>query len=317
MRVLGTGAIRYFAGQPVVPSEVIKAQNLARLDFGDPAWVVNNVAGVALLVTLVISLVGLFTLWRPARHFFLAALVANCALCAFTPPWNVLTNWETAAVIIEDTLAGVVLAVCYTGVGRDLLAPRSLRRNRILVGVCLVLIGAGAGAEFYREVWPRAPLPHDRTQVSGNDPLELAQADVERAIAAYKTAHGSYPASLADLGLTNFVSGVSTSYLACFEYSGYRQGYSLRSRIGGIGVQLRSRDFHYVKSVPPDSPAAMANLQPGDYIVSVDGKDVTGASYTEFVSYLRGPPGTSVSLTVRKKDSGSVDTVNITRAPLY
>jgi carboxyl-terminal processing protease len=54
-----------------------------------------------------------------------------------------------------------------------------------------------------------------------------------------------------------------------------------------------------VLSVYKDTPAARGGLKPGDLIVKVDGKSLAGTSSAEATTRIKGPAGTSVSLTVR------------------
>ncbi|MBN1208525.1 MAG: carboxypeptidase regulatory-like domain-containing protein [Myxococcaceae bacterium] len=66
-----------------------------------------------------------------------------------------------------------------------------------------------------------------------------------------------------------------------------------------------------VSHVLPESPAALAGLQVGDILLTVDGAPV--ATPTEAVQRLRGAPGSMVVLTVRR--SGSERTLSIIRSP--
>ncbi len=63
--------------------------------------------------------------------------------------------------------------------------------------------------------------------------------------------------------------------------------------------------------VQPESPAALGGLQVGDVLLTVDGAPV--ANPAEAAQRLRGAPGTTVVLTVRR--AGTARTLSITRAP--
>jgi S1-C subfamily serine protease len=63
-------------------------------------------------------------------------------------------------------------------------------------------------------------------------------------------------------------------------------------RIGDPGVL-------YVGKVRHDGPAHQAGLKHGDEIVAVNGTPVTGKSYEQVVSMIRGEPGTVVKLEVK------------------
>jgi len=55
----------------------------------------------------------------------------------------------------------------------------------------------------------------------------------------------------------------------------------------------------YVGMVHPDGPAHKAGFRHGDEIVSVDGTSVTGKSYEQVVTMIRGEAGTSVKVGVK------------------
>jgi carboxyl-terminal processing protease len=66
-----------------------------------------------------------------------------------------------------------------------------------------------------------------------------------------------------------------------------------------------------VISVYPGTPAKRGGLRPGDVIVEVDGKSIAGASSDEATTRIKGPAGTSVTLTVRS--GGRERTVRLER----
>ena len=85
-------------------------------------------------------------------------------------------------------------------------------------------------------------------------------------------------------------------------------------KYGGIGSVIRA-DSDYVRIAEPyrGSPADRAGLQIGDKILSVDGKDLKGATTQEVSSRLKGEPGTTLRLTVRKFRTGEVQKLTIRR----
>ena len=81
----------------------------------------------------------------------------------------------------------------------------------------------------------------------------------------------------------------------------------------GIGATVSQQDGFIVIVQPlPDTPAERAGLSAGDIILEVDGESAEGWSVEEAVLRIRGPIGTTVSLTIRHGD-GVVETLNIER----
>jgi carboxyl-terminal processing protease len=83
----------------------------------------------------------------------------------------------------------------------------------------------------------------------------------------------------------------------------------------GIGAEVQMKDGNVVIVSPIDgSPAQAAGVKPGDIIVAINGKDITGQSLREVVSQVLGPAGTKVQLSLKDPSSGQVRKVTITRA---
>ena len=87
-----------------------------------------------------------------------------------------------------------------------------------------------------------------------------------------------------------------------------------RSQYAGIGVQM-GQDLTIV-DVFEGSPAEGAGLQPGDQIVAVDGKPVEGMTPADTSDKIRGTPGTSVTLTVRRVGAPEPLSLTMVRATI-
>ena len=71
---------------------------------------------------------------------------------------------------------------------------------------------------------------------------------------------------------------------------------------GGLGIEV-SMEAGVVKVISPidDTPAAKAGIKSGDYIVKVDDIQIQGKTLMEAVNLMRGPVGTNVKITIRRK----------------
>ena len=83
---------------------------------------------------------------------------------------------------------------------------------------------------------------------------------------------------------------------------------------GGLGIEV-SMESGVVKVISPidDTPASKAGIKAGDYIVKINNTQVQGKSLSEAVDLMRGPVGSGIELTVRRRGVKKALTFNITR----
>ncbi len=76
-----------------------------------------------------------------------------------------------------------------------------------------------------------------------------------------------------------------------------------RGEFGGLGIEI-GMEAGVVKVISPieDTPAEKAGIKAGDYIVKIGKDQVQGKSLMEAVKLMRGPVGTSIELTIRRKN---------------
>ncbi len=76
-----------------------------------------------------------------------------------------------------------------------------------------------------------------------------------------------------------------------------------RGEFGGLGIEI-GMEAGVVKVISPidDTPASKAGIKAGDYIVKIGKEQVQGKSLLEAVKLMRGPVGTSIDLTIRRKN---------------
>ena len=76
-----------------------------------------------------------------------------------------------------------------------------------------------------------------------------------------------------------------------------------KGEFGGLGIEI-SMEAGVVRVIAPidDTPAAEAGIKAGDYIVRINDIQVQGKSLMEAVKLMRGPVGSSIKLTVRRKN---------------
>ncbi|WP_197513291.1 S41 family peptidase [Acidihalobacter aeolianus] len=91
----------------------------------------------------------------------------------------------------------------------------------------------------------------------------------------------------------------------------------ISGHFAGIGAEVRLKGRQVIIVTPLDgTPAQRAHLRPGDIILKVDGKDVTGQPLGEVVDHIRGPVGTEVVLELMDPTTGKTRTVTLVRAKI-
>ena len=87
-----------------------------------------------------------------------------------------------------------------------------------------------------------------------------------------------------------------------------------RGEFGGLGIEV-GMEAGVVKVISPidDTPASKAGIKAGDYIVKINNIQVQGKSLAEAVDLMRGPVGSDIELTVRRRGVKKALTFNITR----
>jgi carboxyl-terminal processing protease len=88
-----------------------------------------------------------------------------------------------------------------------------------------------------------------------------------------------------------------------------------KGEFGGLGIEI-GMESGVVKVITPinDTPASDAGIKSGDYIVKINEEQVQGKSLSEAVELMRGPVGSKINLTVRRKNVKKALNFTIKRA---
>ena len=83
---------------------------------------------------------------------------------------------------------------------------------------------------------------------------------------------------------------------------------------GGLGIEV-SMEAGVVEVISPidDTPASKAGIKAGDYIVKIDNVQVQGKTLSEAVDLMRGPVGSAIDLTIRRRGVKKALTFNVVR----
>ena len=82
-----------------------------------------------------------------------------------------------------------------------------------------------------------------------------------------------------------------------------------KGEFGGLGIEV-GMESGVIKVIAPidGTPAAKAGIKSGDFIVKIDDEQVQGKTLMEAVKLMRGPVGSEINLTIRRK--GKKEAIN-------
>jgi carboxyl-terminal processing protease len=108
-------------------------------------------------------------------------------------------------------------------------------------------------------------------------------------------------------------------YSTLLEGEDYRQlTEQTTGNYGGLGIQIDVRDGWITVVAPlPNTPAERLGIEAGDQIVSVEGKSTRGMNQDDAIKTLRGSPGTTVNIQVRRPGYSTLLAFAVTRETIH
>lgn len=135
----------------------------------------------------------------------------------------------------------------------------------------------------------------------------------------YGNFYGELPAAneatyAAIRGVLGQLDDQNTSFMTPEESEYFRT--SLQGSFEGIGAQVNwDEEFNTVRIVEPyeNQPAWNAGIRRDDLVIAVDGVEVVGTDLTSAVTMIRGPKGSTVVLTVVRKEVAEPFDIDVVR----
>ncbi len=189
-------------------------------------------------------------------------------------------------------LGFVILAVCLFAIG--FVAGRVFQSNKTSID-SLVSGSSGVSFDLYWDVW---------------DLLENKYVDSSK-IDEQNMLYGSIK------GMVNSFGDSATVFLDPEETQAFNEA-SEGKLFQGIGAELGYENGQIIVVSPLEgSPAKEAGIRPGDYILAVDGKEITSdQSVYDVVAIIRGEAGTKVKLTILHRGETESEDIEITRSEI-
>ncbi|TDT43492.1 carboxyl-terminal processing protease [Halospina denitrificans] len=169
--------------------------------------------------------------------------------------------------------------------------------------------------------------PPITNQEGGTIEMELADPeeqlpldDLRKFTEVFERIKRGYVEEVSDRELLNkaikgMLSGLDphSAYLEPDAFSDLQE--STSGEFGGLGIEVGMEDG-FVRVIAPidGTPAQEAGIQAGDLIVEIDGTPIKGMSLEEAVKEMRGEPGSTINLTIRRENESAPIEVEIERA---
>ncbi|MDD5121881.1 MAG: PDZ domain-containing protein, partial [Dehalococcoidales bacterium] len=116
--------------------------------------------------------------------------------------------------------------------------------------------------------------------------------------------------------MMSFIDDPYSSYLDREAY--LESANDLAGKYEGVGAEVSIVDDGVVIiSVYSGSPAERSGIKPGDIVTAVDGEDITGIGLMDVVLKVRGPKGSSVTVTVIDGETSAVKEVEMIRDEVH
>ena len=155
------------------------------------------------------------------------------------------------------------------------------------------------------------------TKIFGED--RVPAENIEEFVEVYKRIKEQYvdvvdDEKLFDMAIQGMVSGLDphSSFLSQDDFNELKIGTT--GKFGGLGIEITTEDS-FVKVISPidDTPAQRVGIKSGDLIIDVGGTSLKDLPISDAVKLMRGEPGTSVEITVLRKEIKEPIKFKITR----
>ena len=148
----------------------------------------------------------------------------------------------------------------------------------------------------------------------------LSMQELRRFVEVYDRIKKAYVEDISDADLLNnairgMLAGLDphSAYLEPQAFEDLQE--NTRGEFGGLGIEVGLEDG-FIRVIAPiaDTPADKAGVEAGDLIIKLDDQPVKGMDLTEAVNAMRGPPGTSIRLTIIRTGAEGPIEIDVTRA---
>jgi carboxyl-terminal processing protease len=187
--------------------------------------------------------------------------------------------------------------------------------NTVLVVIVFFIFGIYLGNNYHSAI-------EKVTTVSNKEPQVATQADFSPFWKVWNEMDEKYPSAskISDQdkvygAISGLVSSLNDPYSVFFspeETKSFEE--EIAGNFDGIGMEVGMKDKILTVIAPlKDTPAYRADIKSGDKILKIDKKVTSGLTIEEAIKLIRGPKGTSVTLTIFREGNKEPKEIKIVR----
>ncbi|OGT45554.1 MAG: hypothetical protein A3E82_00305 [Gammaproteobacteria bacterium RIFCSPHIGHO2_12_FULL_38_11] len=147
----------------------------------------------------------------------------------------------------------------------------------------------------------------------------VSQAQIDRLTKAISIIQKNYIKKMDDkILMNNAINGMVSHLDPHSAYLDKQEMTNLETTVSGefvgIGVELTT-EHNMLRVISPinGSPAAKAGLKPGDIIIKINNRLIQDMTTNEAINYIKGKPGTTVTLSIQRKGIAKLLVIPIVR----
>ncbi len=208
---------------------------------------------------------------------------------------------------------------------------RATKYMGLYLGIILFVISFGAGILVGQSIYLRSKITNEQGQVEISKVVNLNRSlnrsdsvDFNQFWQVWDKVKEKYvkqPVKDTDIfygAIQGLVYGLGDPYSVYFPPKPAAEfTKSLSGEFGGIGAEIGIKNNQLVIIAPlPDTPAEKAGLRPGDKILAINRKNTTGMDVNTAVENIRGPAGSTTTLTIARDGIAKAKDVVIIRATI-
>ncbi|NGQ94092.1 S41 family peptidase [Brevibacillus sp. SYP-B805] len=144
------------------------------------------------------------------------------------------------------------------------------------------------------------------------------RSEMEYRLREWQTRYGLDAAGLNRTAIEGMLATLDDPHTMLFTKEELRRFQSsVDNEYVGFGFRLRMQENRLmIRDIIPNSPAAAADLRPGDHLLDVDGISLTNKSFEEAFALLKGEEGSEAVLTIYRPSENRTKHLKLRRATL-